>query len=59
MEDAQMTLPVEEGLVGYRLGAGEAGRRDGPGLPLADARGLPHAVGVLRQVLGMGAAGPS
>jgi len=54
-----MTLPVEEGLVGYRLGAGEAGRRDGPGLPLADARGLPHAVGVLRQVLGMGAAGPS
>ncbi len=59
MEDAQMTLPVEEGLVGYRLDAGEAGRRDGPGLPLADARGLPHAVGVLRQVLGMGAAGPS
>src|SRR5215470_3385734 len=54
MEDAQMTLPIEEELVGYRLSAGQAGQRDGPGLPLADARGYPHAIGVLRQVLGNG-----
>src|SRR5215470_13880810 len=54
MEDAQMTLPIEEELVGYRLSAGQAGQRDGPGLPLADARGYPHAIGELRQVLGNG-----
>src|SRR5262249_57318593 len=52
MEDAQMTLPIEEELVGYRLGAGQAGQRDGPGLPFADARGHPHAIGVLWQILG-------
>src|SRR5215475_9625516 len=52
MEDAQMTLPIEEELVGYWLGAGQAGQRDDPGLPLADARGHPHAIGVSRQVLG-------
>src|SRR5262250_270251 len=57
MEDAQMTLPIEEELVGYRLGAGQAGQRDGPGFPLADARGHPHAIGVLRQVLGNGRGG--
>src|SRR5262250_1928852 len=58
MEDAQMTLPIEEELVGYRLGAGQAGQRDGPGRPLADARGHPHAIGVLRQILGSGHGGP-
>src|SRR5215510_7279252 len=57
MEDAQMTLPIEEELVGYRLGAGQAGQRDGPGLPFADARGHPHAIGVLWQILGNGHGG--
>src|SRR5215468_4869708 len=57
MEDAQMTLSIEEELVGDRLGAGEAGQCDGPGLPLADARGHPHTIGVLRQVLGNGRGG--
>ena len=54
MEDAQMTLPVEDELVGYRLRARKAGERNGPGLPLADARGHPHAIGELRLVLGNG-----
>src|SRR5215510_10277352 len=57
MEDAQMTLPIEEELVGYRLGAGQAGQRDGPGLSLADARGHSHAIGIPRQVLGDGRGG--
>src|SRR5262249_15900958 len=57
MEDAQMTLPIEEELVGYRLGAGQAGQRDGPGLSLADARGHSHAIGVPRQGLGGGRGG--
>src|SRR5215467_9756054 len=52
-----MSLPIEEELVGYRLGASQAGQRDGPGLPLADARGHLHAIGVLRQVLGNGRGG--
>src|SRR5215813_3489717 len=57
MEDAQMTLPIEKELVGDRLGTDEAGQRDGPGLPLADAPEHPHAIRVLRQVLGNGRGG--
>src|SRR5262252_4837918 len=54
MEDAQMTLPIEEELVGDRLGTGKAGQRDSPGLPLTDARGHPHAIRILWPVLGNG-----
>jgi len=52
MEDAQMILPIKEGLIHNRLRAGEAGQCDGLGLLLANPRRHPHAVRELRPLPG-------